>query len=200
MDDFVTKEKIENSVLTIEKILQTGIFDYGEEDFKRLSDDPSVLEKIRNPLIKSAVVEILINLRHLLWACEELGDKRVKFDDDIIKMKYKVKYTNGNTKEEEIKDITDAVKYMRDAVCHIEDDEKRLVESMFIDSGFLYNNGDVGFNMGRQTLYIKKHIVRALEEAKIILSKYLIGYNERKAQDDFTNKLMSHVKNIIDKK
>jgi len=196
--DFLTEIKIENSIETIEKLLDTEIFNIDTKTFRDVGNDPTIMENIKNPFRKSAVVEILINLRSLLYKCEHIGKKRVNFDDGIIKMKYKVEY-RGKIEEKEIKDVTDAVEYMRNAVCHIDDDEKRLVGKMILDSNFLFNNNDVGFNIGPQTLYIKKHVVCSVEEAKKILSKYLDRYNRMKEQKDFTDRLMDHVQNLIGK-
>lgn len=125
----------------------------------------------------SVLIEILININDLLIKADKL-DNRVIFNDDII--------LNDNFK---IKDITDLIKNFRDASCHNHSFRKKfsLHSTSFCEIGpgcilgyigdiKLENkyNDDFAFVMGKNTLYLKRHIERAFTEVEIIFKTYNI--------------------------
>lgn len=190
-NNYLIKIGIQGSVERIEELLNTGILTFNGEQFFES-------EEFKNPFRKSAMIEILINLRDLMHKCESLAGKRISFDDNIVKMKYKVKNRKGEEKEEEIKDITDVIEFMRNAVCHIEDIDKRWLTAMiFLDSCWSINDSDVCFEIGKQKLYLKKGVKRALEEAKGVLVEYLVDYHRRNKQRKFSEMLSAYVQNNL---
>jgi hypothetical protein len=95
---------------------------------------------------------------------------RISFDDDVIKT-------------EKINDITDVVEYVRDALCHLDSDnhylepgEKKATFSIIYGKGSVltlfgyaqesYYPDDVCFFYGSQKIYLNRHILPAVEEAK----------------------------------
>jgi len=194
--DDLTKIEIGNSVKRIEQLFGMGIFspDLNWKCVDKARQELAI-EEMTNPLRKSVMIEILINLRNLLYKCESLCNKKIDFDEDVVKNKYKIEI-KGKIQEKEIKDITDVVEYMRNAVCHNENDGYRWLSPwLYANSCFLYNKDDVFFQMGEQKLSVNKGIPRALEEAKRVLSKYLVGYNRRNEQRNFLNGVITNVKN-----
>jgi len=93
-----------------------------------------------------------------------------------------LKYNNGRRL---VKDITSAVRYVRDAACHIESDNYLLDGKTVFYFNIAYGKGkianisgkelvsdyenDVCFFFGDQKLYLNRHIIRALNEVKIVL-------------------------------
>jgi hypothetical protein len=122
-----------------------------------------------NPLQQSAFIDLVICLRDLLAKCEKYGH-RVAFSDDVLHNEY-------------VKDVTDAVTAVRDACCHI-DSFKRHFDNRNNRGSYLMAFGkanlakigdlqlnsdyadDVAFFYGANRLYLRRHIVRAFEEAK----------------------------------
>jgi hypothetical protein len=159
--DFFTKCEIKRSIERIQELRDSGIF---------------CPEKSRSPLVKSAFIEVLVCLRDLMYKTEKY-DERVDFDDDIVKT-------------DKIKDITDTIKYVRDALCHLDSDKHYVEKNCLASYNIVYGKGqmlsigdskqssdyddDVCFFFGAQKIYLKRHIVRSLEEAKAKLSS-LIG-------------------------
>lgn len=164
--DFFTKSEIETDIRRIEKILDCGIFSQ---------------ENARHPLFQSAFIELVIRLRDLLYKSEALG-KRIDFTEDVVVLEDK----NGN---KVVEDVTDAVAFVRNAACHIESDKNLLDKDRQIATIFNVAIGktklmkindkelasdyedDICFFYGEQKLYLKRHIVRAFEEAKKSLIK-----------------------------
>jgi hypothetical protein len=153
IDDF-TKHEINKIIGRIRELLDSGIF---------------CPENSQSPLVKSAFIETLVCLRDLMYKTEKY-DERVGFDDDIVK----------TTK---IKDVTDTIKYVRDALCHLNSDKHYIENGNILASyNIIYGKGqllkigdskqasdyddDVCFFFGSQKIYLKRHIVRAFEEAK----------------------------------
>ena len=152
--DHFSKCEIEDSLGRIDEILQSGIF----------------LEKNHaHPLFKSAFIEVLICLRDLMYKTEKFSS-RVSFQDDIIKA-------------DKINDITDVIKYVRDALCHLDSDNHYLEKgnikatyNILRGKGTLMRCGDyeqtseheddLCFFFGSQRLYFKRHIMRVIEEVK----------------------------------
>ena len=123
-------------------------------------------------LFWSAFIELMICLRDLLRKSEKYAT-RISFTDDILTNDY-------------VKDVHDAVVAMRDAGCHIDSYKKHLGKPQYRAS-FIVVRGkgkpfsiggiepssdyedDLTFFHGMNRLYMKRHILRAFEEAKTLL-------------------------------
>lgn len=152
--DLFAKGEIQESIRRIEELLASEIF------LPQNSD---------SPLVRSAFIETLVCLRDLMYKTEKYAE-RINFDDDIVKT-------------DKIKDVTDTIKYVRDALCHL-DSDKHYVEKGNIRASYnvayrkvrLLKLGDfeqasdydddVCFFFGSQKIYLKRHIIRAFEEAR----------------------------------
>lgn len=151
--DLFDKFDIEQSIQRIEQLLKCGIFHSKNSN---------------NVLFRAAFIELLIALRDLMYKAEKYT-KRISFDDDILKT-------------DKIKDVTDVIKHVRDAICHpdsqnhyIDNDRKASFNVAFgkgvvckINDYEQRNNydDDICFFFGSQQIYMKRHISRAFDEAK----------------------------------
>ncbi|OGF50398.1 MAG: hypothetical protein A2231_02580 [Candidatus Firestonebacteria bacterium RIFOXYA2_FULL_40_8] len=151
--DIFTKFDIKMDIMRIEEILSTKIFD---------------IENMHNPFVNSAFIEILILLRDLMAKCEKYSS-RISFKDDIII-------------QSDIYDVTCLIKYVRDALCHIDSDNhlttsgskntlnKGYGKTHIVTIGNIRIMSDYDdetcFCFGEQKIYFKRHIVRAFDEAK----------------------------------
>jgi predicted HicB family RNase H-like nuclease len=159
--DFMTKSDIENSFSRIEILLNCGIF---------------LPKNSQNPLVQSALAELLIRVRDLMYKSEKYA-VAIKFDDDI-------------NITEKVKNVSDAIKFIRDAICHIDSDNHNYNECRArISYNIMYGKGtfmkiedielkseyddDICFFFGSQKLYLKRHICRAYQEAKVNLKPKL---------------------------
>lgn len=154
------KSDIETNFRRIEAIFDSNIFSG---------------ENLQNPLLQSALVELLIRLRDLM-AKSRIHAERVTFDDDI-------------NKNVDINDVTDLIKFIRDAVCHVDSENHymedgegskklraRLSFNIMFGQGTLGQineiefksdyEDDVCFFFGSQKIYLNRHIKRAYEKAK----------------------------------
>ncbi|MCB2300664.1 hypothetical protein [Clostridium tagluense] len=156
--DFFNRSDIENDMYTIEKILSTNVF------------SP---ENAQHPLMKSAFIELLICLRDLMYKVEKYST-RINFNDDVVA-------------NEKITDITDLIKFVRDALCHPDIPHHYLIKDK-IKASFNIAYGkcnimsigdivissdyadDICFSFGEEKIYLKRHIERAFNEAKQKLS------------------------------
>lgn len=161
--NFFEKSEIRNSIDVVQKLLDCGIF---------LPDNS------QHPLFKSAFIETLIELRNLMYHCNNRG-KKINFTDDVT--------LDGSKK---IYDVTDLIKYVRDALCH-PDSTNHYIEEGNIKSTFntCFGKGvlldmpgfkqeskyedDICFFFGAQNIYLKRHIIRAYKEAGAILAPAL---------------------------
>lgn len=129
-------------------------------------------ENSQNPLVRSALAELLILVRDLL-AKTKLYAEPVTFMDDV----------NITGK---VNNVSEAIKFIRDAICHVDSDNHNHEEC---DARLSYNiaygkcnlmkigeveiksdyDDDVCFFFGSQKLYLNRHIIRAYNEAKIKL-------------------------------
>lgn len=152
--DFFSKRDIESAIQRIEELLGCGIFQS---------------QNSRNVLFRAAFIELLIALRDLMYKTQKYSSG-IAFDDDV-------------KKTEKIKDVSDLIKYVRDALCH-PDSESNYIEAGNIKATFNVAFGkanllrigdfeqssqyqdDICFFFGSQGIYLKRHIVRAFEEAK----------------------------------
>ncbi len=152
--DFFMKNDARTAIERVEKLLDCGIFQQKNSS---------------HVLFQAAFIELLIALRDLMCKTEKYSS-RIVFDDDV-------------KKTERIKDVTDLIKYVRDALCH-PDSDNHYIEAGNIKATFnvvfgqgsllkidgfeqssLYKD-DICFFFGSQGIYLKRHIVRAFHEAK----------------------------------
>jgi hypothetical protein len=159
--DFFTKSEIEDSVRCIEELLTCGIF----------QPDNS-----RHVLFRAAFIELLIALRDLMYKTQKHA-RRIAFDDDV-------------RKSAQVQDVSDLIRYVRDALCH-PDSDNHYMEAGNIKATFNVAFGqaklmkmgdfelssnypdDICFFFGSHGIYLKRHIVRAFEEAKRELAPLL---------------------------
>lgn len=152
--NFQTKADIEQSFSRIDKLFECGIFNQNNST---------------NPLVQSALSELLIRLRDLM-AKAEYYTTRIDFQDDV-------------NQTEKITDVSDSIKFIRDAICHIDSDNHNHEEcSARLSYNISYGkcnlmkigdveiksdyNDDVCFFFGSQKLYLNRHIKRAYTAAK----------------------------------
>ena len=152
--DSFSKSEIESNLNRIDTILGENIFD---------------VENKKHPLVKSAFIELLICLCDLMHKAEKFAS-RINFDEDVIKT-------------EKINDITDVVEYVRDALCHLDSENHYLEEgdkkapfniiygkgSVLTLFGYVQESNypdDVCFFYGSQKIYLNRHILPAVEEAR----------------------------------
>jgi hypothetical protein len=165
--DFKIKSEIMADISKIDTIIKTGIFNR---------------ENSKHPLRESAFIDLIIKLRDLLYKSEKLG-KRIDFNDDIVILK-------NSTGKEVVKDITDAIKYVRGAACHIDSLNHNLNKNIVFTFNSVYGkvnllsmpettltsdyDDDICFFYGEQKLYLNRHIIRAYEEAKKFLQPLMV--------------------------
>ena len=152
--DIQTKLDIEQSYSRIEKLFECGIFKQ---------------ENANNPLVQSALTELLIRLRDLMA-------KSKYYANDIT-------FQNDINQSDKITHVSDAIKFIRDAICHIDSDNHnydkynaRLSYNIAYGKCNLMKIGDIEiksdyyddicFFFGSQKLYRNRHIKRAYIEAK----------------------------------
>nr|WP_320135173.1 hypothetical protein [uncultured Amphritea sp.] len=152
--DFYTKSDIQSSIRRIDELLDCGIFDQ---------------ENSQNPLVQSALTEMLILVRDLM-AKSRIYAEPVEFTDEV-------------NVTEKVKNVSDAIKFVRDAICHVDSDNRnhdecnaRLSYNIAYGQCNLAKIGDVEiksdypddvcFFFGNQKLYLSRHIARAFTEAK----------------------------------
>lgn len=136
-----------------------------------------------NPLVKSAFTELIICLRDLMAKTEKYG-ARITFTDDI-------------PVTSKIPDITELIAFVRNAMCHIESSYHFLVPDKIKASfNIIYGKGsdapfkpvsdieliseytdDTCFFFGLHKIYLRRHILRAFEEAKKQLVPLLQPYD-----------------------
>ncbi|WP_040460894.1 hypothetical protein [Vreelandella stevensii] len=152
--DFFDKSDIQGSLRRIEELLDCGIFDP--------ENSPHVL-------MRAAFIELLISLRDLMYKTEKYSS-RIAFTDDVP--------VGGR-----INDVSDLIKYVRDALCHPDSDnhyiEQGNMKAIFnvafgrakllkigdFEQESLYDD-DICFFFGSKGIYLRRHIIRAFEEAK----------------------------------
>jgi hypothetical protein len=154
--DFFTASDILQDTRRIREIIGSGIF---------------TASHARHPLTKSAFTEVMICLRDLLHKTETYGT-RISFTDDV-------------TITPQIKDVTALVNFIRDALCHHHVYNHWVVPgqlkasfitlygkrsySPFQDYDIVFESAhddDVCFFFGLQKIYLRRHIVRAVKEAR----------------------------------
>lgn len=159
--DFFTRGDIENSIQRIDELLSCGIFQQHNS---------------QNVLFRAAFIEVLIALRDLMYKAQKYAS-RISFDEDV-------------KRTDEINDVSDLIKYVRDALCH-PDSENHYIEAGNIKATFNVAFGrvtfmkigdfeqaskyedDICFFFGSHGIYMKRHVIRAYEEAKEKLTPLL---------------------------
>lgn len=153
-NDFFVKTGIEGDIKRIAELLNTGVF------------SASVLGVFQ----EATFTGVMIRMHDLLQKLNQLG-KRISFTDDI-------------ETSEEMKDITDLVRRLRYAVCHIESGEHLLDKEHKGKVSFcvavgkvnaISENGktlksdyadDIRIFYGELGIYLRRNIIRALEDAQ----------------------------------
>lgn len=154
--DFSTKNQIEGAIERIDEILATNIF---------LEPTPH-----NHVFHNSAFIELLILLRDLAFKTEKYAS-RISFTDDVLI-------------DARVTDVTDLIKYKRDALCHRESDNHILNKTrgwavtfcgvkgkgLYAQFGELVleseYSDDICYFFGAQKIYLSRHIIRAFDESK----------------------------------
>lgn len=152
--DFFTVTDINNSIERINKLFDCMIFKQ---------------ENSQHILFRAAFIELLIAIRDLMAKTEKYSE-RISFDDDV-------------KKTEKVKDVTDLIKFVRDAICH-PDSSNNYIEIGNIKSTFNVAFGkcnimkigdfeqssnypdDICFFFGPHGIYLNRHIIRSFTESK----------------------------------
>jgi hypothetical protein len=132
-----------------------------------------------NPLLQSALIEVLILLRDLMYKTEKYA-RRINFTDDVTIIK------------DQVEDVTSLIEYVRNALCHIHSDKHYVEKERNILASYnvLFGKGatllkigdfeqsnpyedDICFFYGLQRIFFKRHIVRAFNESLSLLSPLL---------------------------
>ena len=124
------KADIGEDIRTIDRLLQHGIF------------APANTE---HPLFRAAFIQMLIALRDLMYKAEKHAS-RIAFTDDVKII-------------DEVHDVTDLIKYVRNALCHPDSDNH------YLENGNIKSTFNVVF-FGSQRIFLRRHILRAYDEAK----------------------------------
>lgn len=148
-DNFFVKSQMQSSIYQIDKLLRTGVF------------NTPVLSDFQEPVFLS----IIIKLNDLLQKLSQLGE-RINFSDDIA---------SG--------DVTDLTNKIRNAVDHPTSGEHILDKQAQIKTTFCVAVGksnmmsingkkigsdyedDIAIFFGEHRMYLKRHLIRALNEA-----------------------------------
>jgi len=155
--DFYDNGDIQNSLQTIEQIINSGIF--GPKN-------------TGSPFFRPSFVALLISLRDLMYKAEKYAT-RIDFTDDV-------------DQRDKVQDVSGLIKFVRDALCHPDSDNHYLDNgakatfNVIFGAGCLAQIGDcrqesshaddVCFFFGMHRIYLKRHIIRAAEEARDKLS------------------------------
>jgi len=128
----------------------------------------------------SALMEFIIHLKFLLESAEKFSVP-VNFNDDIPEF-------NGQRKDG-YRDINGLVKFFRDAICHQLAFDKRKISKKMVSRASIFQigttrsandigehfckyNDDIAFIMGDHYVYIKRHLIRAANEALVQLTSH----------------------------
>jgi hypothetical protein len=161
MLDQRTSSAVESNISRVRTLLACGIF------------DP---QGARNPLYLSALTKLTIRVNDLVGKAAAAGCP-VNFDNDVIK-------------QGDVKDVSSLISFIRNAVCHISSGTHKLDDlnawlsfcSQVGKGCFAEINGrrfeclyedDTAFFFGEQRIYLKRHLVRAFEQARASLEPLL---------------------------
>ena len=154
--DFAEQNEVSQSLKVVHNLLNSGIF------------HP---ENAGHVFFRSAFIDLLISLRALMYKSERYA-KRISFTDDILET-------------DKVKDVSDLIKYVRDALCHPDSDNHKIGEGNIATFNVIFGKGclmqfgdfrqeslyddDIYLTFGGQGIYLRRHIIRAYEEAKVSL-------------------------------
>lgn len=149
-NDFFVKSQIRSNISDAQNLLSTGVF------------NAPILRSFQEPVF----VSIVLKLDDLLQKFRILN-QRIIFKDDIV---------SG--------DITDLINKIRNAICHLNSGENLLDEET--QTKFVFNmlvgkvnavkigdnivaksdyDDDIAFFYGEHRIYLKRHLIRVLNEA-----------------------------------
>ena len=119
-------------------------------------------------MFRAAFIELLIALLDLMYRSDKFG-RRIAFTDDV-------------KQTEEVKDVTNLIKYVRDALCHPDSDNHHIESGIKASFNVIFGQGcllkindfeqsskypdDICFFFGSHGIYLRRHVVRAFNEAK----------------------------------
>lgn len=155
--DFFEEGEIEGALKTIETTINSGIF------------SP---QHVRSPFFQPSFIALLISLRDLMYKSEKYAS-RIDFTDDV-------------DQRNKVQDVSGLIKFVRDALCH-PDSENHYIDNgckatfnVCFGAGCLAQIGEfkqeslhadeVCFFFGMHRIYLKRHIIRAAQEAEAKLS------------------------------
>jgi len=126
----------------------------------------------------SVITEILIHLRDLLFKLDAIGN-RVDFRDYIEPQPNKG-----------ITDITDLIKFYRDAACHNESPNRRNSKG-YLFSGNVFAaydfEDDITLLMGDSKLYVKRHLFRLYQTVLQRFASYIEFYQDPNFREALRN-------------
>lgn len=155
------RQDCESNIRRIEELINCGIFNQ---------------DNAGHVLQMSAFIDLMICLRDLMSKTEKHA-RKIDFADDIL--------VNGY-----VNDVSDAIRAVRDACCHI-DSFKRNFDSNGNRGSYNVAYGkcnfmrigdveltsdyedDIAVFYGVNRLYFKRHIIKAFEESKNLLAEHL---------------------------
>lgn len=159
--DSSTKNEISQAIKKLDNILSSGIF------------SPNITT---HPLLEASFAYTLILLRDLIFKANQYGTTKVTFTDDVAL-------------DSKVKDIGGLIKYVRDAICHLDSKNHYLtnktrasfniavgkcnlmkVDDIEIKSSY---EDDICYFFGDKGIYLNRHIKRAFEEAKTSLKCFI---------------------------
>ena len=122
------------------------------------------------------VTRVVILTRDMVARSERVAGKAITFKDDM-------------TISGRVKDVASLITFFRDALCHIESDRNMASDLIYVSLNVVFGKGiaaniggfkmardyadDVAFFVGRQRLYLHRHLLRAYGEAVENLTKFL---------------------------
>lgn len=159
--DIPDRHDCERNISRIRELIDSGIFESNNAG---------------HVLQQSAFIDLIICMRDLMRKTEKYAN-RIAFKDDVL--------TNTH-----VKDVTDAITAVRDACCHI-DSFKNVFDERGNRGSYMVAYGkcnlakindlelrsdyedDTAVFYGSNRLYLKRHIMRAFNEAQALLAPYL---------------------------
>lgn len=159
-NDFFVRAEMRQDIKRVSELLSSGVFQ----------------APVLSVFHEAVFTEIMIRMHDLLQKLDQLG-KRISFSEDI-------------ETSEEVKDITDLIRRLRYAVCHIESGEHLLDKKARGKVSFCIGIGktklismggkelksdyedDMRFFYGELGIYLKRNIIRALEEASGVYREF----------------------------
>lgn len=163
-----------------------------------LSRDIFLEENKNDPLVKSALTEVLICLRDLVDKIKIISKKdetikEITFTQDVIIPSEIISKRNRNKYTDDIRGLIIA---MRDALCHqdlphsfVVQEEARLpyralygIDSILVGDIELSSDyeDDVCFFIGNMKIYLNRHIIKYFDEAKKRLSGLIINDKKKR--------------------